>query len=62
MIKVKVKNGNIERALKTYKRKFRNVGVVNELRERQEYTKPSEKRRKTKDKAIFINKKKNNDE
>ncbi len=36
---------SIERALKRYKRKHRNVGVIKELRKRQHFTKPSVERR-----------------
>lgn len=47
MIKVPVKEGeNIERALKKFKRKFEKTGVIKEVRERQAYTRPGEKRRK----------------
>jgi small subunit ribosomal protein S21 len=54
MIVVQVKDGeNIERALKKFKRKFEKTGVVKELRERQAYTKPSDKRREEKKKAIY---------
>ena len=46
MLKIEVKAGeNIERALKRYKRKHRNVKIKNELRERQYYTKKSARRR-----------------
>jgi len=46
MIKIEIKDGmNLERALKELKRKFTKHGVVKELRERREFTKPSVKRR-----------------
>ena len=46
MIIVPVKDGeNIERALKKFKRKFEKTGVVKELRSRQQFDKPSVKRR-----------------
>jgi small subunit ribosomal protein S21 len=46
MIEVDVTgNGGIERALKTLKRKFNNLGIVRELRKRRHYTKPSIQRR-----------------
>ena len=52
MLIVKVQKGNINRALKQFKRKFRDTQVLKELRERQYYTKPSKKRRVEKDEAI----------
>ena len=36
---------SIDRALKRYKRKHRNVGIIKELRARQHFTKKSVKRR-----------------
>tara|TARA_B100001057_G_scaffold470253_1_gene531414 strand:- start:416 stop:604 length:189 start_codon:yes stop_codon:yes gene_type:complete len=38
-------NDTIDKALKKYKKKFEKTGVVKELRERQQFTKPSVKRR-----------------
>ena len=52
MLKIPVVKGNINRALKQFKRKFRNTQVLKELRERQHFTKPSLKRRREKDEAI----------
>jgi len=55
MLRIVVKEGeNIERALKRYKRKFRDVKVLQELRERKQYTKPSVARRAEKKKAAYI--------
>ena len=55
MIIIPVKEGeNIDKALKKFKRKFEKTGVVKELRERQNYTKPSIKNREMKLKAIYI--------
>ena len=46
MLIVPVKDGeSIERALKRYKRKYDKTRVVKELRERQQFTKPSVLRR-----------------
>lgn len=36
---------SIDQALKYYKQKHNKIGIVKELRERQEYTKPSVKQR-----------------
>ncbi len=55
MLVVKVKeNESIEKALKRLKNKFRNVGVLDELRSRQAYTKPSVKRRDQIIKAKYV--------
>ena len=55
MIKIIIKEGeNIERALKRYKRKHRNVKVMQNLRENQFFTKPSVKRRREIQKASYI--------
>ena len=46
MLIINVKDhGSLDRALKTLKRKFEQVGTVRELRSRKEFTKPSVKRR-----------------
>ena len=52
MLKVPVVKGNLNKALKIFKKKFKNTQVLKELRERQYYTKRSLKRRVEKDKAI----------
>jgi small subunit ribosomal protein S21 len=46
-------NDTIDKALKKYKKKFERTGVVKELRERQQFTKPSVKRRKQLIKARY---------
>ena len=57
MLIIKVKDGeSIERALKRYKRKHRNIKVVNEIRERKHFTKKSVKRREQIQKAEYIQK------
>ena len=57
MIVVPVKEGeNIERALKKFKRKFEKTGVVNELRNRQQFDKPSVVKRLAKERAIYVQK------
>jgi small subunit ribosomal protein S21 len=54
MLIIKVLPGeNIDRALKRYKRKVRNVKLLNELRDRKEYKKPSKIRRETIKKARY---------
>ena len=55
MLKIIVKEGeNIERALKRYKRKHRNVKLMQKLRDAQFVTKPSVKRRQQIQKAEYI--------
>ena len=44
MLYIKVKHNNIEYALRLFKRKIKDDGLMVELRERQHYTKPSVKR------------------
>ena len=62
MLKIPVVKGNLNRALKQFKKKFRDTKVIKELRERQYYTKPSLKRRIEKDEAIRRRKKQQDDE
>ena len=52
MLIIPVVKGNINKALKQFKIKFKKTGVLRELRERKQYTKPTTKRRLTKEKAI----------
>ena len=60
MLRVPVKKGNLSKALKLFKRKFKNTQTLKELRERQSYTKKSKKRKLLKDKAIHKQKYLNN--
>lgn len=54
MLIIPVKEGeNIERALKKYKKKYEKTGVIKELRERQQFTKPSVTQRQQKLKAVY---------
>ncbi|HAO14932.1 30S ribosomal protein S21 [Tenacibaculum sp. C7A-26P2] len=54
MLKILVKEGeNIDRALKRYKKKFRDVKVLQQLRERKQYVKPSVLRRAEVKKAAY---------
>ncbi|UJH68062.1 30S ribosomal protein S21 [Allomuricauda sp. SCSIO 65647] len=55
MLIIPVKEGeNIDRALKRFKRKFDKTGVMRQLRRRQQFTKPSVKRRAEVQKAQYI--------
>ena len=44
-------DGNVEKALRQLKRKVENVGLLQEVKERQEYVKPSVKRKVAKNSA-----------
>jgi small subunit ribosomal protein S21 len=55
MLIIPVKDGeNIDRALKRFKRKFDKTGTMRQLRSRQQFTKPSVKRRAQVQKAQYI--------
>lgn len=57
MIVVPIKEGeNIERALKKFKRKFEKTGVTKELRRRQQFDKPSVKKRLAMEHAVYVQK------
>ena len=57
-ITVEVRKGNVEQAMRVLKRKVQKEGIVKELRERQSFEKPSEKKRRKK-KENIANVKKN---
>ncbi|UGU17075.1 30S ribosomal protein S21 [Sinomicrobium kalidii] len=55
MLIIPIKEGeNIDRALKRFKRKFDRTGTMRQLRSRQQFTKPSVKRRSQIQKAQYI--------
>ncbi|MEM1340140.1 MAG: 30S ribosomal protein S21 [Bacteroidota bacterium] len=63
MLIIPVKEGeNIDRALKRFKRKFDKTGTMRQLRTRQQYTKPSVKRRAVVQKAQYIQTLRDNEE
>jgi small subunit ribosomal protein S21 len=63
MIVVPLKEGeNIEKALKKLKRKFEKTGVVKELRNRQQFNKPSVVKRLQKEHAIYVQKLQQNED
>ena len=62
MLRIPVVKGNLNKALKHFKKKFRDTQVLKELRERKNYTKKSLKRRIEKDEAIRRHKKQQDDE
>lgn len=58
MLVIQVKEGEaIERALKRYKRKFDRTGTLRQLRGRQQFIKPSVRRRKEVIKAAYLQQK-----
>ena len=62
MLNIPVIKGNINKALKQFKKKFRDTQVLKEIRERKNYTKSSAKKRVQKDEAIRKLKKQQEDE
>ena len=56
MLIVKVRNKRIDLALKEFRRKSRNAKIVDELRKRSEFTKPSVIKRNQRLKAKYIQK------
>ena len=63
MIIVPVKDSNsIERALKQFKRKFEKTGINKELRRRQQFDKPSVKKRLAKEHAVYVTALRRNEE
>ena len=58
MLIIKVQEGeSIDKAIRRYKRKHRNVKLMQELRRRKEFVKPSVLRRKEVIKAVYTQKK-----
>ena len=62
MLIIPVVKGNIDRALKAFKNKFKQTGTLKELRERKQFIKPSIKRKLAKEKAIINQKYKEENE
>lgn len=63
MLRVIVKDGDtIEKALKQFKRKVMNTKLVKEMRERQEFKKPSVVAREKKLKAKYVQRLRNESE
>lgn len=62
MIKVKVKRGNIERALKEYKGKVIRTRQMREINERKEFEKPSVRNRRLKQKGKYREQKRRENE
>lgn len=51
-MEVKVRDNQIEKAIRVLKRKLQTEGVFRELRKREYYESPSEKRRREKNEAV----------
>ena len=51
-LEVKVRNNNVKTALRILKKKLEQDGIMMELRERQHYKKPSQKKREAKKASI----------
>jgi len=45
---VEVRNGNVDAALRKFKRKVQDSGIIQDIRDRQEYEKPTTKRKRKK--------------
>jgi len=58
-LSVNVVDGNVDMAIKLWKRKLKDSGKIEELKERRYYTKPSEKRRTELQQTRRLNKFKN---
>jgi len=56
-LKIIVRNGNLEQAMRVLKKKLQKDGRLRELKERQYYTKPSEQKREAKKRGIINTKK-----
>ena len=61
MIIIEVK-GSIEKSLKKYKRKFENLKIAKQLRDRKHFKKKSVERRDEVKKSIYVQKKFNTEE
>jgi len=51
-MQVTVKNGNVERAMRTLKKKLQKEGLLKELKQKQYFEKPSAKRKRKKAEGI----------
>lgn len=62
MLRIKVKKGDINRALKEYRSKVIKTRQMREVNDRKEYTKPSEERRRVIQKAKYRDSKNRDEE
>tara|TARA_B100000161_G_C33446647_1_gene367160 strand:+ start:354 stop:596 length:243 start_codon:yes stop_codon:yes gene_type:complete len=47
-LRVEVRNGDFNGAMRKFKKRVQEAGIIQEIRERKEFVKPSERRRKAK--------------
>jgi len=52
LVEVQVRNGNLEKAMRVLKKKVKKEGILKEIKDRQYYMKPSEKKREAKKQGI----------
>ena len=57
MLEIKVNNGNLEDAVKRFKRQCARNGIIQEIKKREHYEKPSVKRKKKSEAAKKRNRK-----
>ena len=53
LIQIEVRNGDINRALKLFKKRVEDSGHIQELRRRKEFKKPSTIKREKRDKVLY---------
>ena len=53
MLRVPVVKGNLNKALKIFKKRFKKTGILKSLKEKQQFTKKSKKKKLMKDRAIY---------
>ena len=53
LLKIEVRNGNVEKALRVMKRKLKKEGIFQELKRRQYYQKPSEVKREAQKRRLI---------
>jgi small subunit ribosomal protein S21 len=53
LIQIEVRNGDINKALKLFKKRVDQSGHIQELKDRREYKKPSVKKREQKNKLLY---------
>ena len=56
VVGVKVLNGNVEHAIKRFKRKVKESGIIQSVKKNKQYYKPSSIKRRQKQKAIMFQK------
>lgn len=52
MVSVNVRDGNVEQALRVLKKKMQREGIFREMKERRDFEKPTEKRKREKQENI----------